>query len=215
MLQELARLSVPYVLIDRELGNGDSPSAVLTDHAAGARTAADHLLALGHRRLGLLGAPQEIRPGRERAAGVRSACGAFPKAEALIASVPFTVQAGQIALDEMLDSKDPPTALLIGGNQLLPVALQVLHERNLDIPADISLVVFDGGPLTRLLSPAIANVSRALDLVGRKAAELLLRLLEGGEPEQILIPMTFDPGASCAPPKERTRRRRQARDNAK
>jgi LacI family transcriptional regulator len=199
-LEQLSKLAVPYVLVDRELAGAQSHSAVLADQAGGARMATEHLLGLGHRRIALVGAPQSIRPGRELAAGLRSACGAYPDAHAIVEAVPFTEAEGLEALGRLLDAPKPPTAFLISANRLLPAALRMFHERGVAIPRDVSVVTFDGGPLMDLLSPAIANVRRSPDMLGRKAAELLLRLFRGGEPERLIVPATFHPGTSCAPP---------------
>src|SRR5262249_18414962 len=70
-LEELSTLAVPFVSVDRDLPERLGGSAVLCDHASGVESAARHLISLGHRRIGLLAGPSDLRPGREVARGLR------------------------------------------------------------------------------------------------------------------------------------------------
>ena len=199
-MEELERLSVPFVLIDRELADSERrSSAVLCDHAAGMRRAVDALVAAGHRRIGLVGGPPTLRPGRECARAVYAAC-AEHGVDVIVDEGSFTAEHGSSATHRMLGSGGSPTALIAGSNQILPGVLRALRERSLRIPENISLVTFDDVLLLEFLEPAIAVVSREPLTIGQEAASLLLRLLGGGQPEQIVVPTLFDPRSSIAPP---------------
>jgi LacI family transcriptional regulator len=199
-LEELGRLATPVVLIDRELAGGARFGAVLCDHAAGMRTAVESLVSFGHRRIGLVGGPVGLRPGRECVRAVVDAC-AEHGAEALVEAGPFTADHGYAATLRILGRDGAPTALIAGSNQILPGVLRALRARSLAIPRDVSLVTFDDVLLLEFLEPAIAVVSREPLSIGQEAASLLLRLLAGGEPEQVVIPTIFDPRDSIAPPR--------------
>ncbi len=199
-LEELARLRMPYVLIDREIASLPEASAVLCDHAGGLQEATEHLIALGHRRLGMVGSPLNTRPGREVRRGFEAAC-AKHGVEGLIEIGPFTPEHGAAATQRLLDRAEPPTALVSGSNQILPGVLQVLRARKLRIPDDVSLVTFDEVRLLEFIEPPIAVVSREPLEIGHEAAALLLRLMQGGEPERVPIPTRFIPRESCAPPR--------------
>ena len=84
---------------------------------------------------------------------------------------------------------------------ILPGVLKVLRSRDLRIPEDLSLVTVDEVRLLEFIEPPIAVVSREPLEIGREGASLLLRLLQGGEPEQVPIRTRFIPRASCAPPR--------------
>lgn len=191
----------PYVLIDRELA-GASGSAVLSDHRRGMRDAVRMLLALGHRRLGLLLGPR-LRFTRERLAGVEEAYedrGLAP--DLLVHEGPLDERHGRAGVAAMLDDPQPPTAVIAGGNQLLAGALEELQARRVAVPDDLSLVSCDDVPLARLMRPPIAVVRRDTRLLGRTAAELLLgQLREGEEPRRVMLPTDFVArGSIGAPP---------------
>lgn len=201
-LDVLRRTETPVVLIDRELGAGVAASAVLSDHRAGMRAAVAHLLDLGHRRIGLI-AGQPVRPTRERALAFeetyreRGLSATYQVLEGALSP-----EHGRRATRRLLESAEPPTAIVAGGNQLLVGALQELVDRGARLgEGGLSLVSCDEISLTELFSPAIAVVRRDNRELGRQAAQLLLRHLEGeGEPETVVLPTEFVPRPSCAPP---------------
>jgi LacI family transcriptional regulator len=192
-LEELRRLQVPFVLVDRELHDGLPFSAVLCDEEAATREVGAHLLQLGHRRIGLVCGPLDVRPAREEARVLGEL------ADALVESVPFGEEHAADAVSRMLGDPAPPTALVLGTSVFLPGALRVLRARGLRVPEDVSLVTFDDVPFLEFLDPPVTSVSRRPVVLGQEAAQLLLRLLDGGAPELVSVPMTFVPRSSTAP----------------
>jgi LacI family transcriptional regulator len=198
-MDELRRVAVPVVLIDRELSEPLEVSAVLSDHVSGISDAARHLIALGHQRIGLAGGPLNLRPGRELSSALETVC-ADAGVEAVIDAGPFSEEHGVVAAQRLLDRMDPPTALIAGSNQIFPGVLRVIRQRGISIPRELSVVTFDDIRLLEFVEPPIAVVSREPVVMGREAAAILLRRLKGSAPEEIRIPTTFDPRGSCAPP---------------
>jgi LacI family transcriptional regulator len=200
----LEQLDAPIVLIDRELPRSVRASAVLSDHRIGMRAAVRHLLDLGHRRIDLI-LGQPMRPSRERRLGLEEAYrerGLEPTYRTVEGQLGSTH--GRIATGDLLDAAEPPTAIIAGGNQILVGTLEELLRRNLRVGADISLVSCDAVSVTELFTPPIAVVRRDNRELGRRAAQLLLRQLEGEEVRQeVVLPTEFVPRASCAPPAER------------
>jgi LacI family transcriptional regulator len=102
--------------------------------------------------------------------------------------------------------------VILGGNQLLEGALRVVRRRGLALPRDLSLVCCDDVPLSRLHDPPIATVMRDTNVLGQRAAELLLEQIRhphAGEP--LMLPTWFELRASCGPvpaPSGATRKRR-------
>ena len=197
----LAGLDAPIVLIDRELPSDVSASAVLSDHRTGMRSAVRHLLDLGHRRIGLiLGQPmrfsRERRLGLEEAYRERALDPTYQILEGQLGSAH-----GRTATAQLLGSAEPPTAIVAGGNQILIGTLEELLRRDLRIGPDISLVSCDAISITELFTPPIAVVRRDNRELGRRAAELLLRHLDGEEVRrEVVLPTEFVARASCAPP---------------
>lgn len=202
LVSMLGQASVPIVLIDRELPGSVAASAVLSDHRTGMRAATEHLLDLGHRDIGLL-LGQPLRPSRERRAGVEEAYRArnLPRTYVVLEGM-LAPSHGRHATQRLLDQPSPPTAIVVGGNQLLIGVLDELRERGLRVGEDISLVSSDAVSITELFAPPISIVRRSNAEIGRQAAALLLQLIRGeGGPERVVLPTEFVPRASCAPPR--------------
>jgi LacI family transcriptional regulator len=197
----LARLEQPFVLLDRELPDLETlpASAVFSDHAAGMSDAVEHLLELGHRRIGLI-LGQPVRFSRERRAGLEVA---FKRrklpATYTVLDGHLTAAHGRQATARLIDARDPATAIIAGGNQLLIGVLRELAQRGLKPGSDLSLVSCDEVPLSELFDPPIAVVRRDTRELGRRAAELLLDSLAGGPPHSVTLPTEFVPRPSCAP----------------
>jgi LacI family transcriptional regulator len=201
----LQRAEIPIVLVDRELPASVQASAVLSDHRRGMRDAVEHLLVLGHRRIGLiLGRP--LRFSRQRLLGLRDAYAQRGLAdEALVLEGHLDEAHGRKATGAMLDDRAPVTAIVAGANPLLIGALIELRARGLRVGEDLSLVSCDATPVTELFDPPIAVVRRDTHEIGRQGAELLLEQMHDDEqePRQITLPTEFVPTVSCMPPSAR------------
>jgi LacI family transcriptional regulator len=184
-LDELEQLRVPMVLIDREDERPTGLSAVLCDHGAGVADACDWLASLGHRRIGLVGGPRTLRPGRVCAAALED----YAKAagfEAAISDGPFNAQHGRVGSEQLLRLPDPPTALIAGSNQILPGVLEAVRSR-----PDVAVVTFDGDSLLESVGRPVGVIYRQSTEIGRAAAGLLLERFDGMPPEQRSIPSLF------------------------
>jgi len=198
-LDEISRLHVPYVLIDREIPNSPDASAVLCDHAAGVEQVTEHLHALGHRRIALVAGPLRVRPSRELQRGFEVACARLGL-EPVVETGEFSGEFGQDATMRVLSASPRPTAIISGFNQILPGVLRAIGAHGLRIPADVSLVTFDDVPMLEFVDPPIATVSRDPLVIGREAARLLLGRIAGEPPTATHIPTHFNARESCGPP---------------
>ncbi|WP_413740406.1 LacI family DNA-binding transcriptional regulator [Sodalis sp. RH14] len=199
-LSVLRKSTIPMVVIDRTLPDDVNANTVLSDHFTGVGAAARALLQLGHRRIGLV-VGRDVRPTRERIRAVREAyqaCQAAP--DFMIEAGILSVAHGERAMARLLALSHPPTAVILGGNQLLEGALKAVGQRNLVLGRDLSLVCCDDVAIGRLFSPPIATVMRDNGLLGKRAAELLLgQLRHPHDKEHILLPTWFENRASCGP----------------
>jgi LacI family transcriptional regulator len=203
-IQLLKQFETPTVLVDRELPPDVGASAVLSDHRTGMRDAVGHLLDLGHRRIGLILGQSTIRPSRERRAGAEEAFNdrklrvSYTAVEGMLAP-----DHGRNATRQLLSAAEPPTAIVAGSNQLLIGALEEILARDLTVGQDISLISCDAIDVTELFRPPIAVVRRDNREIGRQAAGLLLERLADVDPgaRTVILPTTFTPRASCAPPR--------------
>jgi LacI family transcriptional regulator len=201
--ETLGRTATPVVLIDRDAPDFVRASRVLTDHRVGMKAAVTDLLDLGHRRIALVSGALEVRPSRERLAGLRDAMRAAGiEAEPIVAAGRLTEEHGERATNELLSLAEPPTAIVVGSNQLLVGALRAFRARDIVPGAPISLVGCDDSALSELSQPPISVVNRDSREIGRIAADLLLaRMISDEEPRTVTVSTTYLHRPSSAPPR--------------
>jgi LacI family transcriptional regulator len=201
-LEMLRAFKKPIVLIDRELPSDIPAGAVLHDHASGVMPAAQHLINLGHRRIVLISGAPRVRPSRERALALKAAAKSNPDVKVTLIPGGYSEIHGYETTLKIMREPNPPTAIFVGGNQILVGVLRALRELKLKVPTDVSLVTCDDLPLAEFIDPPLARVTRDAMNVGEKAAELLLEQINGAEPRTIILPTSFAVGESCAAPKK-------------
>jgi DNA-binding LacI/PurR family transcriptional regulator len=180
--QALGSWGGPIVLVDRQVEGLTDASAVLSDHRRGAFNLTTHLLDLGHRRIGYLGGlTGTTYVWHERVAGLTQALEAHGLHSDTrgIKAARATADNASHATAELLDSDEPPTAIVVGPSPMLAGVLIELGSRGLRVGEDIALACLDEPPIAPLHRPAITAVRRHIDEVARTAADLLLAQLNG------------------------------------
>ncbi|BEU28091.1 LacI family DNA-binding transcriptional regulator [Paraburkholderia sp. 22B1P] len=195
----LHTLNIPIVLWERD-AQGEFNS-VLTDHADGCRQAVRYLTSLGHRRIGLVAGHEKTWVGREMVRGYKTACEA--------ADVPFdaTLVLRTTSFDEdecrrLLSSSVRPSALIATLNDAGTV-LGVARDLGIKIPDTLSVISIGDHQYAGISSPALTVVTQDPREVGREAADMMLRLLDGTAPEGVRRskhPMRMIIRDSCATP---------------
>lgn len=168
------------VFVDREPSLLDA-DAVVSDNRQGAITAVDHLLKAGHRRIAYLGDQVTISTAAQRFHGYRHALelAHIPYDSGIVRHVGSSEDAAITATEEILALPDPPTALFTSQNFVTIGAVRAL--RALGLQNSVAHVGFDDFPLADLLSPGISVIAQDIEQVGRTAAEMLFRRLDGDE----------------------------------
>ena len=204
----LAEARVPSVLLDREIDI--ELDAILTDHATGMLQAVDYLIELGHRRIALITAGMDIRPGRERVRGFSEAFArrALPLPRDLIRAQSLSADFGFRETTALLQLPDPPTALIAGGNQILVGVLKAVQQVGIEVPKQLSLITCDRTDLATTYPGPLTVIDRNLAEIGRTAADLLLERMGEGEGAtrpavRIAFPTHLVLGRSCARPGRR------------
>ena len=201
---ELRRLGVPVVVVD-PVGapDMDVPTIGATNWTGGIR-ATEHLLALGHRRIGFIEGPPRLLCSRARLDGYRAALDAADlgvDAE-LIQQGDFYHESGFAGGTALLDVDDPPTAIFASSDQMALGVYEALRQRGRRVPADMSVVGFDDLPEVRWSSPPLTTVRQPLAEMGLLAARTVLRLAEGDRIESPRVELATDlvVRESTAPP---------------
>lgn len=178
---------VATVFVDRPPGRIDA-DMVLSDNASGARDGVAHLIAHGHRRIGFVGDQPHIHTAAERRRGYRAAMKAAGLTihDSWVAAGPTDPGHVRPVLERMLDGPEPITALFAGNNRITVTAVRVLADR----PAPVALIGFDDFELADLLRPGVSVVAQDPAQLGRAAAQLLFRRLNGAarEPRRVELP---------------------------
>jgi LacI family transcriptional regulator len=189
---QLVREGLPVVLIDR-LVETVACDSVTVDNRAGARAAVDHLLAHGHRRIGLLRDESLLYTTQERLAGYRDSLAAqgVDYDARLIGVARSTVRHAIEATVALCGGAGRPTAMITMDSVMTQGALLGLRSLGLRIPEDVSLIGFDDFDLATFTDPPITVIAQPTGEIGPLAAELLLARLVNRAlpPRQVCFPM--------------------------
>jgi DNA-binding LacI/PurR family transcriptional regulator len=189
--------------------NGGAESLDVTsvgvDERAAGRIATEHLIELGHERIGFVAGEAYASPTREKAAGradALSAAGLRP--DHLVAHGTFSVAGGRSALRALLDASngDRPTAVICSNDLMAIGALQEAATLGLGVPDELSIVGFDGIEAASWTQPALTTVEQPIDEIAETAIEALQALVD--DPGQTLPSYVFRPtlrvgGTTAAP----------------
>jgi LacI family transcriptional regulator len=188
-----ARRNIPVVFIDR-LPPSTAINSVCTDNVAAGQMAAEHLIGLGHKRIGMLAGHLGLSPHHDRLEGFRKSMqeAHLPILDEYLITGNVQVEDGVEAGHRLLDLPNPPTAILASNNKLLLGVLQAVEERNVLIPQQLSVVGFDDYLWNMHFSPRLTAVAQLTREIGRKSFELLLQLiqdppLEDADPLHVLV----------------------------
>ena len=195
LIEELRRFRGPIVLLDREVDGLENASIVETDHGSGMEQATRHLLSLGHERVALLTGSLQVRPSAQRVQAFRKAYreSALAYPEDLVRPIGFDPEFGEHSTIELLRGPSPPTALIVGGNQLLTGVLRSLQRLGVRPGVDIAVVSCDDVPLSELHNPSITVIDRDVAEIGSSAARLALERLDDPDtpPRRVVLPTTL------------------------
>lgn len=158
------------------------------DNFEGARLATHHLLSLGHRRIAFIAGDLRHPDGKERLRGYRSALEAAGLAYVPELMIPgdFTEASGLMAVERLIDSGEPYTAIFASNDQMALGAGLALHRRRLRVPQDVSLVGFDDLASSVYAIPPLTTVHNPVMELGQLAAQAMLQMLAGKPPTQVL-----------------------------
>ncbi len=199
-LRALHEEGFPIVLLG-QLRDTDIPF-VDVDNVQAAHMAVEHLIELGHTRIGIItNGPLHYTASADRLEGYRRALAAhgIPVDERLITTGAFREESGREAMERLLDLPEPPTAVFAASDAIALGAMVAIRRRGLRIPDDIALVGFDDIPLAAYVNPPLTTVRLPAYELGREAARLLINIVEVRTPEstRILLETTLVVRESC------------------
>lgn len=173
----LTARGVPFVLID---GYSDRIAApfVSVDDAAAMRMAVEHLVELGHERIGLALGPDRYVPVVRKVAGFTEAMASRGLADAgRVQHSLFTLEGGQAAAAALLD--EGCTAIVCGSDIMAFGAIRAVRARGLEVPRDVSVVGFDDSPMTAFTDPPLTTLRKPVEAMSTAAVDALLDEIRG------------------------------------
>jgi len=170
------------VLVNRR-SRGASASAFVDD-VSGSALATQHLINLGHRRIGHLAGPTGVETSRRRYDGYARALkdAHLRVSHSLVVELSgWSVQAGYVAARALLTLPDRPTAIFAANLGAAIGAMKAANELQISIPDQLSLIAFHDSDLAEFVTPPLTTVRMPLFELGRAAAKLLINRIEGRE----------------------------------
>lgn len=192
VLETASLQHLPMVFVDRMFEGFQQQPYVGADNWGGAYLGTTHLIERGYREIGALAGFERLSSMRERFDGYRQAMQDhnLPMREEWMITSPLNIEAGYEAARRVLTLPERPRALFLNNNFLNLGTLLAVHDLGLRCPEDIALVGFDDHPWAAVASPPLTVVRQPAEKIGRTAAEMLLTIINGGQPENphIILP---------------------------
>jgi DNA-binding LacI/PurR family transcriptional regulator len=190
LIDELSKRRLPIVFLDvgklRPL-----ISNISVEYDKGIREAVQHIVSLGHRRIGFIAGPRILKSARTRRAAFLkyiAECG-IDDHRRIVVEGTHKVDGGDTAMTGLLALSDPPTAVLASNDLTAIGALRAINRAGLRVPGDISLIGFDDIELSLCTQPPLTTIRLSRTELGQKAFDALYRNLtsENGEGEEIKV----------------------------
>ncbi|MDM0067713.1 LacI family DNA-binding transcriptional regulator [Variovorax sp. J31P207] len=187
LVDYIGKAGLQAVLVNRADETGRLP-AVVSDDRLAMKLAVDHLVSLGHRRIAHLAGPQNVPTGVGRRQGVEQA---LRDRGLELASVEecegYSREAGRVAMQRLLDGHERPQAVVCCNDLVALGAYDVLRERGIRVPQDISITGHNDMPLVDMVNPPLTTIRLPHRELGWRAAEMLFDGIEGRAPSAFTV----------------------------
>jgi DNA-binding LacI/PurR family transcriptional regulator len=199
--RRMGRTGVPIVLLDRA---HETLPCITIDDVEGGRMAAEHLLALGHRKIAFLGDEEANLFGFDSSAhrreGFEAALSeaAAPLPPEWILRRPHGRDAARVAATELLERGPRPTAVFASSDVQAIGVLEAAQAVGVPVPGELSVIGFDNVESAGLIG--LSTIAQPLEEIGRLGADLLLRAVSGEAIESLRMPLELVERGSTAPP---------------
>jgi len=199
IVEHLEHARPPLVYVGRPVGlsAGASPVYVDSDNYGGGRIAARAMIAAGRTRIATIAGPSDMQAAVDRLAGWRDELADAGRPIGAIVHGDFTMASGAEAMSRLLSRQDDLDGVFAASDLMALGAARALHAAGRSVPADVSLVGFDDTVVAATFEPPLTTVRQPLEDLGRTAAGLLLRLIDGEhDVGQVVLPTRLVPRES-------------------
>jgi LacI family transcriptional regulator len=197
---------VPYVIVDR-IDSSLRVDQVGVENEAATAAVVDHLISIGHTRIGMVAGIPDLSTSTERLRGYRLAHqrADVPVDLSLVQDGASTSEGGRKAALALLDHPEPPTAVFAANNNMTIGALAAFRAAGVRVPRDLAVTAFDDFAWADLFSPGLTTVAQPSTAIGARAVQLLLRRMTdpGAPPQTVRLPAEIMHRESCGcPPRD-------------
>ncbi|WP_028783813.1 LacI family DNA-binding transcriptional regulator [Thalassobacillus devorans] len=191
----------PFVMIGKPPADSNDITYVDNDNVEAAKEVAEFLIRLGHNRIGYIGGDSHFEVTTARLAGFRQAIAAhdIELPEDLFKNIQFDSGDAKKIVSELLEVEHPPTALIVTDDFNALAVMLALHEKNVRIPEEMSIISFNNTIISRLANPPLTTVDTQSYQLGYESADCLVELLRGGEvfKKSVIVPTVIVERESC------------------
>lgn len=198
------RQGIPIVVLDHPMRD-EQVDVVRCDTEQASYDLTRLLIERGHRKIAMITGPNNFATATDRADGYRRALrdAGLPVEETRVLYGRFLPESGAAMAGKLLELDDRPTAVVTGNDFIALGAVNTFRKAGIRIPEDLSMVTFDVAPEDLVLDPFFTSALQPGALMGERAAEILLRRLDGQEMpyEEVLLPTRIAEFSSTACPR--------------
>jgi LacI family transcriptional regulator len=188
LIDLLRELDIPRVLISPGTKEINEPSVKTNDREAAAQMT-NYLISKGHTRIAFIkGHPSHLSV-NDRAKGFYDSLSLanIICPNELIESGLNSYESGMDCAKRLLSLKERPTAIFAANDEMAAGVIKIAHQKNLNVPKDLSVVGFDDTPMTQMISPPLSTIKQPMGLMGEEAAKNLINQLEKGDEEKYIV----------------------------
>ncbi|WP_405539567.1 LacI family transcriptional regulator [Streptomyces sp. NBC_00075] len=200
----MSRRRIPSVMVAPSAEPPRGMPVVTAANRSGGGSAAEHLLALGHRRIAVIGGPQRLLCSTQRLAGFRAAldAGGVRHRGEYVRRITLKPGSTEQVTEELLDLPEPPTAVFVCADEMAVDVMRVAARRGLRVPRDLSVVGFDDIPGARWTTPELTTVHQPIAEMAAVGMRALADVMYGRPPatQHTVLPTRLVIRATTAPP---------------
>ncbi|MET0005641.1 MAG: GntR family transcriptional regulator [Candidatus Thiodiazotropha sp.] len=169
----------PVVAIDNSSADKSIPSVII-DNFTAVLDSFEHLISLGHRRIGFIQGIDDSDLGRNRYSAYRyGLCKhEIPYEKKYVYKGDFSIESGFKGAKHLLNQKSSPTAIICANDSMAIGAIHSIHQKGLNVPEDISVIGFDDIKLATHIYPSLTTIAVPIDEIIKKCVEMLIQLIE-------------------------------------
>ena len=199
----LVESGIPFVVIGKPLIESSKIMFVDNDNVQAAKEATDFLLNLGHEKIAFIGEDEQFEVSEARLNGFIQAVKGknLDVPEGFIKNIQFDPSHGKQIVAELMDLPTPPTALVVSDDLNALIVLTALSEKNIKVPDDMSMIVFNNSVISKVANPPLTTVDTQIFQLGYESANCLIELVKDPQmfKKSVIIPTVIVERNSCLP----------------